>query len=62
MATEIIYVELTPEEIAEREASHQEFLAREAALEAREEAKVSAVAKLAKLGLTEEEAKAIVGI
>ena len=60
--TEIIYVELTPEQEANREAIHKEFLAREAAIEAKEEAKVSAVAKLEKLGLTEDEAKAIVGL
>lgn len=60
--TEIIVVELTPEQEAEREASHQEFLALQESLEAKEAAKLSAVAKLAKLGLTEDEAKAIVGI
>ena len=62
MATEIIYVELTPEQEADRAAIHEEFLAREAALEAKEAAKVSAVAKLENLGLTEDEAKAIVGL
>lgn len=60
--TEIIYVELTPEQEADRATIHEEFLAREAAFEAKEAAKLSAVAKLAKLGLTEDEAKAIVGI
>ena len=62
MATEIIYVELTPEQEAEREAAYEEFLAQQEALEAREAAKISAVAKLQKLGLTEDEAKAIVGL
>lgn len=62
MATEIIYVELTPEQEADRAAAHEEFLAQQAAMEAKEEAKTSAVSKLEKLGLTEDEAKAIVGL
>lgn len=59
---EIIEVELTPEEIADRENLQRELDAKQAEFEAKEAAKVSAVAKLAKLGLTEDEAKAIVGI
>lgn len=58
-------VELTAEEIAEREASAQraeaERLAKEAATLAQEEAKASAIAKLTALGLTEAEALALAG-
>lgn len=56
-------VELTAEEIAEREAlaaqAAEEQAAREAALAAEAEAKASAEAKLAALGLTAEEISAI---
>lgn len=46
----------------EEKAKNEAFLAElEKANKAREEAKASALAKLAALGLTEEEAKAIVG-
>lgn len=55
-------VELTDEEIAQREADAQAFAAeqaaREAELAAKEAAKASAKAKLAALGLTEEEVSA----
>lgn len=58
-------VPLTAEEIADLEKARAEAEAERAALEAeaqaKAEAKASALAKLAALGLTEEEAKAIVG-
>jgi hypothetical protein len=58
-------VELTAEEIAEHEQRMVEADARRAAeqaeAEAKAEAKASALAKLAALGLTEDEAKAIAG-
>lgn len=58
-------VELTAEEIAQREADAKAFAEAEAARKAEEEAKAaakaSALAKLAELGLTEEEAAAIAG-
>ena len=62
----VYLVELTEEEIAEREAQAAEMAQQEAdriaAAEAKEAAKVSAIAKLAALGLTEEEAAAIAGV
>lgn len=58
-------VPLTAEEIAQLEAdriaSEAERAAREAEAQAKAEAKASALAKLAALGLTEEEAAAIAG-
>lgn len=58
-------VELTEEEIAQMETDRQAFEAEQAARTAEEEAKAatkaSALAKLAALGLTEDEAKAIAG-
>ena len=58
-------VELTDEEIAQMEADRIVFeaeqTARQAAEEAKAAAKASALAKLAALGLTEDEAKAIAG-
>lgn len=58
-------VELTDEEIVELEASsaiaHAKYLEDKAAEETRLAAKASALAKLAALGLTEDEAKAIAG-
>lgn len=58
-------VELTAEEIAQREADAAAFAEAEAARKAEEDAKAaakaSALAKLAELGLTEEEAAAIAG-
>ena len=58
-------VDYTDEEIAQAETARQEFLAeraeQEALEEAKAEAKASAIAKLAALGLTKDEAKAIVG-
>ena len=58
-----ILVDLTPAEIAQREQdaiqAEQEQLAREQAIQAKENAKASALAKLSALGLTEEEVKAI---
>ena len=58
-------VELTAEEIAQREADAIAYAkaesARVAEAEAKAAAKASALAKLAELGLTEEEASAIAG-
>ena len=58
-------VELTAEEIADREAAAQAWAAAEAEREAAElakaGAKASALGKLAALGLTEDEITAIVG-
>lgn len=58
-------VELTAEEIAQREADAAAFAEQQAAQEAEAaaiaEAKASAEAKLAKLGLTAEEISAITG-
>ena len=58
-------VDLTDEEIAQAEIARQEFLAEKAAQEAEDaakaNAKASALAKLAALGLSEDEAKAIAG-
>lgn len=58
-------VPLTAEEIAQAEADRLEWEAKQAAAEAeaqaKAEAKASAIAKLAALGLTEEEAAAIAG-
>lgn len=58
-------VPMTEEEVAQlkadQEAFAQEEAARVAAEEAKAEAKASAIAKLAALGLTEEEAAAIAG-
>ena len=59
------YVDLTPEEIAEREAmvaqAEQERLEREAANQAKAEAKASAQGKLLALGLSEAEITALLG-
>lgn len=58
-------IELTAAEIAEldqmRAKAEEEQAARKAEEDAKAEAKASALAKLAELGLTEEEAKAIAG-
>lgn len=58
-------VELTDEEIAQREADALAFAEAEAARKAEEDAKAaakaSAQAKLAALGLSEDEVKALVG-
>jgi hypothetical protein len=58
------YIDLTPEEIAQRqideqkaEQDRQEYLAKE---QAQKDAKASALAKLSALGLTEEEVQAII--
>ena len=58
---EVIERDATPEEIAAQTAVQQEFLANEAIRENLKFAKDSAIAKLAALGLTEDEAKAIIG-
>ena len=60
--TPIYRTELTPEQIAENEAWAAENLRQEAEIAAREAIHQSALAKLQKLGLTEDEAKAIVGV
>ena len=58
-------VELTDEEVAQREADAKDFadfkIKEEAEAQAKAELKASAFAKLAELGLTEDEAKAIAG-
>ena len=58
-------IPLTPEEVAELEAANAEFEVQQAAFEAeqaaREAARQSAIDKLSALGLTAEEAAAIVG-
>ena len=60
---QVEYVPLTPEEITEREAlaaqAEQERLEREAADQAKAEAKASAESKFAALGLTAEEISAL---
>jgi len=54
--------EETEEEIAERELLHQEALKLLNEETERQSAKESALSKLAKLGLTEEEARAVIGL
>lgn len=61
-----VYLEkLTEEEQAQRDAElarmQEEQAAREAEQIAKEEAKISGMAKLMNLGLTEDEAKALIG-
>lgn len=51
--------ELTVEELAQREADKAEATAQKAAAEAKAAARQSALAKLAELGLTEEEIAAL---
>ena len=59
----IIEVDLTSKEIAQREQdtiqAEQENLVKEQVIQAKIDAKASALAKLSALGLTEEEVKAI---
>ena len=59
------YIDLTDEELEEVQARETEaeriYAEREAEAQAKAEAKASALAKLAALGLTEEEAAAIAG-
>lgn len=57
----VYLVPLTPEEEAEREQWAADQVAREAADAARVEARASAHAKLADLGLTEDEIAALTG-
>jgi hypothetical protein len=52
-------VALTADEIAQREVDHANYLAQETAIEAKVAARASALAKLAELGLTEEEIAAL---
>jgi hypothetical protein len=58
------YIDLTPEEIAQREQdaikAEQDRIAFEAKQQAKIDAKESALAKLSALGLTEEEVQAII--
>jgi uncharacterized protein YfaA (DUF2138 family) len=58
----IYLVPPSEEELAEREQWAIEAADREAAEQAKLDARESALAKLAKLGLTEEEAKAVIGL
>jgi hypothetical protein len=62
---EVIIRDMTPNELAEREAASlakaEAAAAKEASANAAAELKASAVAKLASLGLTDDEAKAIIG-
>jgi hypothetical protein len=58
---EVIERDATADEVAAQAAVHKEFLANEAARENLQSAKDSAITKLAALGLTEDEAKAIIG-
>jgi hypothetical protein len=61
---EVTYVELTDVEIAQQEKDAQEWAKlkaeQDAQLQAEQKAKDSALAKLAKLGLTNDEIKAII--
>lgn len=54
--------ELTDQEIADIEAVEAQRLVSEAIEQTKREAKESAIAKLSELGLTEDEAKAILGL
>jgi hypothetical protein len=58
------YIDLTPEEIAQRQIdeqkAEQDRIAFEAKQQAKIDAKASALAKLSALGLTEEEVQAII--
>jgi DNA-binding NarL/FixJ family response regulator len=56
---ETIIREMTAEEIAQREADAAEAAAAKAAIEAKVTARASALAKLAELGLTQEEIAAL---
>jgi len=62
----ILEIDLTAEEIAQREQEHAESIAnqqaREAAAAAKAQAEQSAINKLKALGLTEAEIKAIIGL
>ena len=58
----IYLVPLTKEEIEERKQLEIQNQQRKQEEQGREEARTSALNKLAKLGLTEEEVKAIIGI
>jgi hypothetical protein len=58
---EVIERDVTVEEIAAQAEAHQAFLVIESTRENIQSAKDSAIAKLAALGLTEDEARAIIG-
>ena len=58
---EVTEVSMTADQIAEKAAADEELNNKLAAREAVAELKTSAMAKLAALGLTEDEAKAILG-
>lgn len=60
--TPIYLVELTQQELDERAQWEEEAQAATELEVAKEQAKQSALAKLALLGLTEEEAKAVIGL
>ena len=53
---------MTPEEEFVRSEVYAVFLASEEAVQAQEEARKSALIKLSALGLTEEEARAVIGL
>lgn len=58
---EVIERDATADEVTAQKNLYDEFLANETIKESRQSAKDSAIAKLAALGLTEDEAKAIIG-
>jgi peptidoglycan hydrolase CwlO-like protein len=58
---EVVDREMTTDEINQLEADRFEFQSMTEKIEARKAAKDSAIAKLAALGLTEDEAKAVMG-
>ena len=58
----IYLIPLTEEELVERNTLVADAIEREAAEQAKIDAKQSALSKLALLGLTEEEAKAVIGL
>jgi hypothetical protein len=57
----VIERDATPDELAQWQKDQESELARQAELVNKEALKVSALAKLAALGLTEDEARAILG-
>jgi hypothetical protein len=59
--TEFIEIPLTAEEEADRAKLHQEFLKQQEDYAAQEAVKETAYVKLKKLGLTEDEVKAVIG-
>ena len=57
---QVIERDATADEVAAQSDLHNQFLAQESMKESRQAAKDSALAKLAALGLSEDEAKAII--